>query len=357
MSVAFRKDGKYQLYVPGRAGLKQRSTGTGDPKLARNMKRMLRELKDRQQWEMLEAVYHGKIKLADLYAAYSANALPELKARLASVVLSDHLYAWGDWVRANGGAKQTASTYRSQVETLVKPGFQLHELTTPKISAWLTSLPNVTPGTRRKYLYALRSFVSYLIEQSILDVDPSAGVRSPKKNKPRLRYELEEIDVKIVEAAPVEYKALFALIKSTGAEVSAALATMRGDLDLKRGLVHIRGTKNEARDRHDVVIEPWALPYLRDHCGTIVGNVALWPHLTRYQAHSVHQATCEALGVADYTLRDSRHSWAVRSRKRGESLEAIATQLGHKSIYMAATVYARFTPTVEERKERKGAVS
>lgn len=47
----------------------------------------------------------------------------------------------------------------------------------------------------------------------------------------------------------------------------------------------------------------------------------------------------------------------LRSRKRGESLEAIAEQLGHKSNYMAATVYAQFKPTMEERKERKGAVS
>jgi integrase len=321
------------------------------------MKRMLRDLKDRQQWEVLEAVYHGQLKVSDLYAEYAANSLPELKAKLASVVLSDHLDAWGDWVRANGGAGQTATTYRAQVDTLVKPGFQLHELTTPRISAWLTSLPKVTPGTRRKYLYALRSFITYLTEQNILAVDPSAGVKSPKKNKPRLRYELEAVDVKIVEAAPVEYKALFALIKSTGAEVSAALATMRGDLDLKQALVHVRGTKNENRDRHDVVIDPWALPYLRDHCRAIVGNVALWPNITRYQAHAVHQATCKALSIDDYTLRDSRHSWAVRSRKRGESLEAIAAQLGHKSIYMAATVYGRFKPTIEERKERKGAVS
>lgn len=83
----------------------------------------------------------------------------------------------------------------------------------------------------------------------------------------------------------------------------------------------------------------------------------LWPSLTRYRVYDVHQATCTAVGIQDYTLRDARHSWAVRSRKRGESLEAIAQQLGHKSIYMAATVYAQFKATIEERKERKGAAS
>ena len=69
-----------------------------------------------------------------------------------------------------------------------------------------------------------------------------------------------------------------------------------------------------------------------------------------YHAHWHPQTTCEALEIEDYTLRDARHSWAVRGRKRGGSLEEIASQLGHKNIYMAATVYGVFKPTIEERK-------
>jgi hypothetical protein len=93
-----------------------------------------------------------------------------------------------------------------------------------------------------------------------------------------------------------EFKALFALIKATGAEVSPALAMLRVTSDLNAGLVHIKGTKNEKRDRHDAIIEPWALPYLKDHCRDLVGNVPLWPDLTRYRVYDVHQATCEGSG-------------------------------------------------------------
>lgn len=193
-------------------------------------------------------------------------------------------------------------------------------------------------------------------------VDTLAGrqserLKTPKKNKARLVWHNQGVDKKIVDSAPVAFKAIFALIKATGAEVSPALTMLRGDIDLNEGLVHIRGTKNEKRDRHDAIIEPWALPYLREHCRSLIGNVPLWPNLTRYRLYDVHRGTCAALGIEDYTLRDARHSWAVRSRKRGESLEAIAQQLGHKSIYMAATIYAQFKPTIEERKARKGAAS
>jgi integrase len=353
----FLKDGKYQIYVPGRVGLKQRSTGTGDKIVARNIKRVVLELKDRQDWEILDALYFGKITLVEMYSEYASGGLDRIRGRLRGIVLSEHIDKWAMWICSLGGAAQTAATYRSQVETLVDDSLQLHELTAARISQWLTDIPKVTTGTRRKYLYALRSFITYLQERGLIQYDPSAAVKTPRKNKPRLVWQTEDVDRKIVDAAPEEYKALFALIKSTGAEVSPALAMLRNDIDLSAGLVHIKGTKNERRDRHDAIIEPWALPYLREHCRGLIGNVPLWPNLTRYRVHDVHEATCKALGIVDYTLRDARHSWAVRSRKRGESLEAIKEQLGHKSIYMAATIYAQFRPTIEERKGRKGAAS
>jgi integrase len=351
----FRKDGKFQIYVPGRVGFKQRSTGTGDPALARRIWRMVRELKDRQEWELLDAVYRGTIKLPDLFAEYSANRLPNLRDRLSSVVLSEYLDSWGDWVRANGGTDQTAATYRAQVATLIVPGFRQHQLEIAAISSWLTTIPHVTTGTRRKYLYALRSFIRYLVERRVLRSDPSETIRAPKKNPPRLRWERQAVDIQIVEAAPANFRALFALIKSTGAEVSAALTGTRGDIDFREGLAHIRGTKTATRDRHDVLIEDWALPYLREHCRSLVGNAKLWPELNRYHAHAAHQGTCKALGITDYTLRDARHSWAVRARKRGIALEAIAAQLGHKNVYMVATVYGQFKPTISERRGQQEA--
>ena len=82
-------------------------------------------------------------------------------------------------------------------------------------------------------------------------------------------------------------------------------------------------------------------------------NAPLFPEISRYQAHYQHKEICKALDIQDYTLRDSRHSWAVRCRKRGGSLEEIAAQLGHKGILMAATVYAVFKPTLEERRSVK----
>jgi integrase len=313
-------------------------------------------LRDAQEWQLLDGVLKGSISLRDLYAAYVDNRLATLRSDMKSVDLAAFLDGWVEWVLANNGTHQTASTYRAQVETLVETPFPVSELTGPRISRWLTEIPGITTGTRRKYLYALRSFIRYLMERGILDTNPAASVRSPKKNAPRLRWETEDNDARIVAAAPVEYQALFAFIKATGAELSAALATLRRDVDLDRGIAHIRGTKTASRNRHEVVIEPWALSLLRQHCRTLTLNAQLWPDITRYQAHDKHQTSCAAVEIEDYTLRDSRHSWAVRCRKRGGSLEEIAAQLGHRSILMAATVYAVFKPTLAERTKSVSAI-
>lgn len=340
-----------QIYVSSRVGFKQRSTGTTVPAEARKIERMCAALKDAQEWDLLDRILAGRLTLRDLYAAYSANALAALKARFHDVDLADHLDGWQRWVVSNGGTEQTAETYRAQVQTLVGESLALSELTKVRISKWLVELEDITTGTRRKYLYALKSLVRYLNEVGIVDGDPTAGVRSPKKNPSRLRWETQANDERIVAAAPAEYRALFAFIKATGAELSAALDTLRRDVDLDEALAHIRGSKNDRRNRHDALIDSWALPILREHCRTLTANAQLWPGISRDQAHHHHQATCRALEIEDYTLRDARHSWSVRCRKSGGSLEAIAEQLGHKSILMAATVYAVFKPTIEERRQ------
>jgi len=134
-----------------------------------------------------------------------------------------------------------------------------------------------------------------------------------------------------------------------------ALSALWMDLDLVNGTARIRGTKNAQRDRPDVVIEPWALPYLRAHLHRLgrtqseVAGQQVWPGISRHQAHWHHQSTCATLSVVDYTLRDSRHSWAVRARRCGVSFEHIADQLGHVDTSLAHKVYGRFKRTIEER--------
>jgi integrase len=61
-----------------------------------------------------------------------------------------------------------------------------------------------------------------------------------------------------------------------------------------------------------------------------------------------HAKACAELGISDYTLRDSRHTFAVESAKAGVPAQMIASQLGHADTQMVNKVYMRFQPSVAE---------
>lgn len=71
--------------------------------------------------------------------------------------------------------------------------------------------------------------------------------------------------------------------------------------------------------------------------------------LTRSHGTDQHRRICKLLGLGDYQLRDSRHSWAVRAAKAGTPAEIIARQLGHVDATMVLKVYGRFMPSQHDR--------
>lgn len=360
MSAQFRGRARTgYVYVPHSAGgWKQRTTGTSDKRVVRQMERMVAALRDQpERWPLLDAVYGGTLPLNRLYAAWSANDVASLQARVSAVDLVAHVAPWLADYAARGGSAVNGPVYRQRVLSFLGTVCLAPDLTPQRVKAWLARL-DVSSGTRRGYLMALRSFVAYLVETGVLATNPIRDVSAPKKNPPRLVWRDLDTDQRIVDAAPTEaLRALYALIHGTGADLSATIThTRRGDVDLDRGVVRLRGTKTAKRDRHEVIIDPWALPALRDYLGAMLPTVRPWAALTRYIASWHHAAVCQRMGIADYTLRDARHSCAVRWRQAGRSFEWIAAQLGN-SVYQVATVYARFTPSLADREAEAATIT
>lgn len=344
------KNGNQSIYVPTRhGGLVQRSCGTAVPALVRGMKRMVLELRDRSvasgNWAILDALFAKRVRLFAVYEAYTSGLLVELEARLSAKNLAASLDGWIAWVRANRDADaRTADVYWQQVTTLIPNGgtFLATELTKERVIAWLSSRANASSGTRRKYLYALKSFVRYLTDTGALASDPLAGLHAPKKNRARRRWVTADIDEQIVKAAIPKYRAFFAFIKGTGCDVGAALRAQRGDINLFAKRANIRGTKTDRRAVHGAAIEAWAVEYLdRRAVSAAPRHALLFPDLNRNGATKHHARICETVGVDDYTLKDARHSVGVRMRKGGKSFEEIAAQLG-TSVFQAVNVYAAY---------------
>lgn len=315
-----------------------------------------------------------RLSLIDLYEAEAGKRLESLEASLSAVPLADVRSEWLAAVSARlGGSELERSSvrnYAQQIDTFLArhPGATATDISKANVTAWLASRADTSTGTRRKYFYAMRSLVGYLLDTGRLVSDPLVRYTPPNKNKARLRWETEENDRLIVAASRPHYRALLAWIKATGADVSSGLRLYRRDLDLTRGVTRIPGTKTGRRLVQEAAIEPWALPILRDYVTQrgLMPGALIWPAPAAeanrktgrdtaegYTANGVghhHATVCERLGITGYTLKDARHSIAVRMRHQGSEFEDIAAQLG-TSVYQVATVYAVFKRLPGSRSE------
>ena len=342
----------WYVSVPRRSrGWVKRACGTKDRQTARAMKRMLEELgpTGRRDWELLDAVCSNRLSVAELFDAYVANALDVLRAQLNDVDLEPYVDQWVDVLKASLAA-DTVAHYELYVRSLIPIGrhFSRSALTFQRLSEWLSSR-NVGRSTKRKYHAALSQFCDHLRSVAVLSTNPMRDVKAPPAAPPRMEYLETAAKMRaLADAQPEPFRSLSLLIHATGIEVSVALALKKQDVDSTRREIRARGTKTATRDRLARVAE-WAWPDVERFIKLLHPAAPLFPGITRFAAGDAHRAACTALGVENYQLRDSRHSYAVRAIRAGASPEVVARQLGHVNTTMVVSVYGRFRPNDQER--------
>jgi integrase len=341
-----KRGGVYYLYIPRQKGGRPvlRTAGTTDPRLYRLMKLMVKRLKDERRWPLLNAVIDGRLTVGQVFDADRTKALDALEASLSAQALGPHVTAYLASAKGRGLAPRNLENIKRQLDAFCTVATTTQDLTPAVVTKWLADMAT-TPGTRRQYLYAVTGFTRYLVDTGVLADYPLTRVKAPKKNPARMTYHDAATDERIVQAASPRYRAMFAFIKGTGCDVSTALNIYGADFS--NGTVRLRGTKTAQRDVHEALIEEWAWPYILDGTRHILAG-QLWAGLTRSGAYHHHARCCEALGITGYTLKDSRHSVAVRMAKAGYTVQEIAEQLGN-SPELVARVYARFIPRMQHR--------
>lgn len=170
-------------------------------------------------------------------------------------VLAEHL---ADYIalRRNLGYELRTQIYtfgqfdRVVAQEMSRPG----PVTRQVVEAFLRSLGGLQPTTRRVRLSTVRQFLIYLRQ-----VEPETFVPDrflePARSSPRAPYIYTDAEIQTLlrEALrfPFRYPArrwllyhsLFAFLYATGMRISEALALKLADVDLRRGVVHIRKTK------------------------------------------------------------------------------------------------------------------
>ncbi len=331
----------------------RRSLQTTDRGIAREMEHMLESLRGRREWQLIEAAAFGPSSIGELFDFWRRGdeGLAELRARLGDVDLNEYVSQWEAWALRRA-SRRSVDAYKKQLRVLMPEGkrFLRSTFTRRRISEALASL-TCSGSTARRYLAAWSSFASYLVDMEMLDANPIRSVRAPRNNPPReVWLPLDEV-MRLVDAQPEPFRALAALREGAGVEISAALRVRKRDVDLRRALVQVSGTKNQWRSR-PVLVEDWALKRIAEYMTTkrlSAPDALLFDGVSTRRAWGVQKDALEALKMdKSYRLHDSRHSYAVRKMQEGCEPQVIANNLGHKDTQMLWKVYGKYRPTVHD---------
>ena len=208
---------------------------------------------------------------------------------------------------------------------------------------WLDRRQEQKSSMARK-LAALRTFYRYLNRDKVRRVNPAAEVRTPKLPR-RLPRVLTKDDASALMEFPDgnglaarRDRAILETLYSTGARVSEVVGMNREDLDLREGLVRLRG---KGRKERIVPIGDVALETIRDYYAALPRHAEHGQPVFRNARGGRLTARSVGRFVGKYSARLSggrvsphalRHSFATHLLDEGADLRAIQEMLGHASL-------------------------
>jgi integrase len=305
-------------------------------------------------WDALAKVHDGTFTLPELYDRWlgAGKDVTVLRRALDRVDLAPMVQPFLDAAHCSEDTKQH---YRVHLRRLFPEGkpFDASEFTVARVQRFIDEM-TLTAASKRKAGAALRSFANWLVRRGVLTANPVREIRLPSPAPARTAF-LDTPDAQLLaDAQPSPYRELAALLAGSGIEVSVALRLRRRDVDMRKKEVRAAGTKTHARDRV-VRVAGWAWSYVLRAMRDKKPDALLFDGIPdRWTAGDVHRVAAKKLATespvfAGYTMRDHRHTYAVRQIRAGVPPEVVARQLGHANSTLVQTVYGRFVPNQAER--------
>jgi integrase/recombinase XerD len=209
--------------------------------------------------------------------------------------------------------------------------------------------PAAAPSTLQRKVACLRSFYRHLRREGVLDRDPTAELKAPRKRQ-RLPQVLSRGEVAVLLAQPrgtdpaaLRDRALLELMYACGLRASEAIGLDVAEVDLEAGILRARGKGSKERL---VPVGRTALaavavyvergrPRLAEHGvdgGRLFVNARGGP-LTRQGLYKIVQRHAKTAGLdgkmSPHTLR---HTFATHLLAGGCDLRSLQEMLGHADI-------------------------
>jgi integrase/recombinase XerD len=258
-----------------------------------------------------------------------------------------------------GLSRNTLDAYRSDLlqfgEFLDRRKLNVMEARHGDLAAFLSELaaglgerPPVAAATLQRKTACLRSFYRHLRRESLIEHDPTAELRGPRRTQrlPRVltREEVAKLlsEPKGTEPPILRDRALLEVMYACGLRASEAIGLQASDVDLDEGMLRARGKGSKERL---VPIGRQAVAALRAYeqrgRPTLVGykvQTQLFVNhrggaLTRQGLYKIVQGHARGAGLAEkmspHTLR---HSFATHLLAGGCDLRSLQEMLGHADL-------------------------
>jgi integrase len=230
--------------------------------------------------------------------------------------------------------------------------YALSDLTPPliaehrdKLAAGFPGDKPRSPATVVRYMAALSHCLTVAVrEYQWIDENPLRKVTRPTEPRGRVRFlSADERMALLRECQASDNPCLYPVVVlalSTGMRQGEIMNLEWRDVDLQRGWITLRETKNG--ERRGVPLTGRALELIKEHAKVRrLDTPLVWPckagekqPVKPMNLRIPWEAAVKRAGLADFRFHDLRHSAASYLAMNGASLAEIADVLGHKTLSM-----------------------
>lgn len=263
---------------------------------------------------------------------------------------------------------RTAANLRYALDSLDRSfgGRPLHQLTRRAIERWMETIGHLAPSTRRNHLAAARGFARWLVDQGLLDRDPTDGIARIRQPRSVPRAMPEHDVATLLRSLPdLRARAIVALMVGCGLRCVEVARLETTDFDAETLTLRVVGKGGHERELPVPAATAEAVEsYVRS-----VGGVYSGPLIrsTRVPSHGLSAPTIST--YASRWMRDAglkvgrwdgrsahalRHTAASDVLDRCHDLRVVQEMLGHEhlsstSIYLRRAGMARLREAMEGR--------
>lgn len=252
------------------------------------------------------------------------------------------------YLKLHAATKRGQKFYTYTVRVLLRQfeGRQLSEITAEDVDEFMTARrAAVKPSTANRSLVVLKHIFKLGVRWGHLRENPAADARLAQEPRGRERFLTEDEAARLLTACtPWLYPIVLAAIH-TGARQGELLGLRWEDVDLGRGILHFRRTKNG----HPRQVR--ASETLRGALKGLQSRLAGEAVFLNHSGEPVHRdgltwsfrAACRRASIVGLRFHDLRHSAASFLVQAGVPLNTVREILGHRSLAMTLR-YAHLAP-------------